>query len=501
MDYTLIIIVTIVVTTLFVHQLANRAFGIRLSMKPLALCALFSVCISLILPRVIVGFAGLAGTIGVLAVCAIVFAYFVVCYEETIEAKMSAASEQTLMSSFSRLNTETAGGETTSIEGNAAYEGRSVCEQTLGDFDPLENQKAVLFSSADEIVVLSSADEVTIEHQPTELLQTDIPELEAANFSTDDSELINPIIIANDDGDGQLDKDELSESTAVLVSIDELAIEHQPIELLQPDIPESESANFVADDAEFSSPTIITDEDSDRKLVEDELAESTTVLVSTDELAIEHQPIELLQLDIPELEADNFIADDTEFISPTIITDEDCDNSLEVVYVSETTNTGIINLHDNQQSNINMTEVIDSVEKCGFSFLDDKSLDELLDYAFQQQEEKNFDHALFAFKNILKQFPSSTVAPFAVIEIGNLLKTRGAYDEAIQVFADAKNLPALQTKNQFEKEFVNAIAHLRIIKNTLIHRRLGLLPFHEIPAAVCEEIDTEFREWLKLTQI
>ena len=439
MDYTLIIIVTIVVTTLFVHQLANRVFGIRLSMKPLALCALFSVCISLILPRVIVGFAGLAGTIGVLAVCAIVFAYFVVCYEETIEAKMSAASEQTLMSSFSRLNTETADGETTSIEGNAAYEGRSVCEQTLGDFDPLENQKAVLFSSADEIVVLSGADE--------------------------------------------------------------LAIEHQPIELLQPDIPESESANFVADDAEFISPTIITDEDSDRKLVEDELAESTTVLVSTDELAIEHQPIELLQLDIPELEADNFIADDTEFISPTIITDEDCDNSLEVVYVSETTNTGIINLHDNQQSNINMTEVIDSVKKCGFSFLDDKSLDELLDYAFQQQEEKNFDHALFAFKNILKQFPSSTVAPFAVIEIGNLLKTRGAYDEAIQVFADAKNLPALQTKNQFEKEFVNAIAHLRIIKNTLIHRRLGLLPFHEIPAAVCEEIDTEFREWLKLTQI
>ena len=358
MDYTLIIIVTIVVTTLFVHQLANRAFGIRLSMKPLALCALFSVCISLILPRIIVGFAGLAGTIGVLAVCAIVFAYFVVCYEETIEAKMSAASEQTLMSSFSRLNTETADGETTSSEGNAAYEVGSVCEQTVGDFDPLENQ---------------------------------------------------------------------------------LAIEHQPIELLQPDIPESESANFVADDAEF--------------------------------------------------------------ISPTIITDEDCDNSLEVVYVSETTNTGIINLHDNQQSNINMTEVIDSVEKCGFSFLDDKSLDELLDYAFQQQEEKNFDHALFAFKNILKQFPSSTVAPFAVIEIGNLLKTRGAYDEAIQVFADAKNLPALQTENQFEKEFVNAIAHLRIIKNTLIHRRLGLLPFHEIPAAVCEEIDTEFREWLKLTQI
>ncbi len=438
MDYTLIIIVTIVVTTLIVHQLANRVFGIRLSMKPLALCALFSVCISLILPRIIVGFAGLAGTIGVLAVCAIVFAYFVVCYEETIEAKMSAASEQTLMSSFSRLNTETADGETTSSEGNAAYEGGSVCEQTVGDFDPLENQKAALFSSADEIVVLSSADELTIEHQPIELLQSDIPELEADNFVADNTEFSSPIIITNEDSDRQLNEDELAESTAVLVSTDEAAIEHQPIELLQPDIPELEADNFVADDGQFNSLTSITDEANDRQLNEDELADSTAIPVSTDEVV---------------------------------------------------------------SSNINMTEVIDPVEKYGFSFLDNKSLDELLDFAFQQQEEKNFDHALFAFKNILKQFPSSTVAPFAVIEIGNLLKTRGAYDEAIQVFADAKTLPALQTENQFEKEFVNAIAHLRIIKNTLIHRRLGLLPFHEIPAAVCEEIDTEFREWLKLTQI
>ena len=407
------------VTTLFVHQLANRVFGIRLSMKPLALCALFSVCISLILPRIIVGFAGLAGTIGVLAVCAIVFAYFVVCYEETIEAKMSAASEQTLMSSFSRLNIETADRETTSNEGNAAYEGGSVCEQTVGDFDPLENQLA-------------------IEHQPIELLQPDIPELEADNLVADDTEFSSPTIITDEDSDKKLDEDELAESTAVLVSTDELASEHQPIELLQPDIPELEADNFVADDTEFSSPTIITDEDSDKKLDEDELAEITAVLPSTDEVV---------------------------------------------------------------SSNINMTEVIDPVEKYGFSFLDNKSLDELLDFAFQQQEEKNFDHALFAFKNILKQFPSSTVAPFAVIEIGNLLKTRGAYDEAIQVFADAKTLPALQTENQFEKEFVNAIAHLRIIKNTLIHRRLGLLPFHQIPATVCEEIDTEFREWLKLTQI
>ena len=358
MDYTLIIIVTIVVTTLFVHQLANRVFGIGLSIKPLALSALFSVCISLILPRVIVGFAGLAGTIGVLAICAIVFAYFVVRYEETIEAKTSAASEQTLANSFNKLNAENAEGETTSTECNLAYEGESinltsnntlhnisVCEQTLANFNPLEKQQDVLLSSADE-----------------------------------------------------------------------LTIKHQSIELLQPDIPKSEAANFSSNDKGF--------------------------------------------------------------VNTTIVLDKDNNNSL-----------------------INMTEVIDSVEKCSFSFLDYKSLDELLDYAFQQQEEKNFDEALLAFKNILKRFPASTVAPFAVIEIGNLLKTRGAYDEAIQVFADAKNLPALQTENQFEKEFVNAIAHLRIIKNTLIYRRLGLLPFHQIPAAVYEEIDAEFREWLKLMQI
>ena len=82
MEYTLITIISIVSATILVHQLANRLLDVQISIKPLALCALCSLFLSLVLPRFIVSFTGLAGTIGVLAVFAIIFAYFIVYYED-----------------------------------------------------------------------------------------------------------------------------------------------------------------------------------------------------------------------------------------------------------------------------------------------------------------------------------------------------------------------------------------------------------------------------------
>ncbi|MDF2927984.1 MAG: hypothetical protein K0Q75_222, partial [Anaerospora sp.] len=129
---------------------------------------------------------------------------------------------------------------------------------------------------------------------------------------------------------------------------------------------------------------------------------------------------------------------------------------------------------------------------------DTQDLDTLLDYAFSQKENKEYEHALSAFRHILQLFPEDSAAPFITIEIGNILKLLGSYDDAIQVFVDGKTSAALHDEYQFEQEFINTIAYLRIIKNTLIHRRLGLIPYHKIPTDVLEEINAEFREWRNL---
>ena len=140
----------------------------------------------------------------------------------------------------------------------------------------------------------------------------------------------------------------------------------------------------------------------------------------------------------------------------------------------------------------------DSVNQ-NLAIKDELYSENILDYAYQQKEAQNYDEALRAFKQILQTDPSSSDAPFAVIEIGSLLKLRGAYDEAIQVFLDAKSLPSLQQDPDLGQEFINTIAYLRIIKNVLIYRGVGLLPFSKISEDVIQEIEKEYSEWRGLS--
>jgi tetratricopeptide (TPR) repeat protein len=127
-----------------------------------------------------------------------------------------------------------------------------------------------------------------------------------------------------------------------------------------------------------------------------------------------------------------------------------------------------------------------------------ETLDELMELAFKHKEELNFTLALKCFREALKQFPESEAAPFLVVEVANILKNRGSYDEAIKIFTDGRNLPGLQQDDTLAQEFIETIAYLRIVRNTLLERRLGFIPYHKIPVDVCRDIDVEFREWRNL---
>ncbi|MCX7779685.1 MAG: hypothetical protein N2491_02065 [Negativicutes bacterium] len=89
MEYIGLTIGAMAVTILLVYKLANSVFRLGLKLKPLILCAICALFLSIILPRIVVGFAGLAGTIGFLAVVAIIFAYFVAYYEGEQEPQIS----------------------------------------------------------------------------------------------------------------------------------------------------------------------------------------------------------------------------------------------------------------------------------------------------------------------------------------------------------------------------------------------------------------------------
>jgi tetratricopeptide (TPR) repeat protein len=130
-----------------------------------------------------------------------------------------------------------------------------------------------------------------------------------------------------------------------------------------------------------------------------------------------------------------------------------------------------------------------------------EQLDNLLDFAFLNKERHNEEVALLAFKQALALYPNGEAAPFLVVEVGNLLKNKGNYDEAIKVFSDGRSLCQSRADEMMEQEFISTIAYLRIIKNILLQHRLGCIKFLEIPQHILKEIDEEFREWRNVANI
>ncbi|SFL39496.1 tetratricopeptide repeat protein [Pelosinus propionicus] len=128
-----------------------------------------------------------------------------------------------------------------------------------------------------------------------------------------------------------------------------------------------------------------------------------------------------------------------------------------------------------------------------------KDLDSLIDSAFTYKEQRNFIQALIVFRQALGLYSNSEVAPFLVMEIGTILKNSGQYNEAINIFCEARKLPGVQKNTMFDLEFIKTIAYLRIVKNILLQHRLGDISFNNIPGSVLKEIDSEFREWRNLT--
>jgi tetratricopeptide (TPR) repeat protein len=124
-----------------------------------------------------------------------------------------------------------------------------------------------------------------------------------------------------------------------------------------------------------------------------------------------------------------------------------------------------------------------------------ETLDDLLDYALDQRDNREQDASLYAFKKALKLYQTNDYAPFIVIEIGNIYKNTGLYDDAIVIYNKALKLPALVHNDELKREFINNIAYLRIVKNALLRRNITRTPFKDISQKVFGEIETEFQNW------
>ena len=128
---------------------------------------------------------------------------------------------------------------------------------------------------------------------------------------------------------------------------------------------------------------------------------------------------------------------------------------------------------------LQLTEVISRLD----------SLDDLLDYAFSQSNERHYRNAIFAYKKAIERYGNDEYAPFIVIELANVYKEIGAYDDAIRAYRHALTLPVLRGKDDMRNEFKKSISYLTVVSDILSRHGNEGTPFSKILPELRDEIE------------
>ena len=96
------------------------------------------------------------------------------------------------------------------------------------------------------------------------------------------------------------------------------------------------------------------------------------------------------------------------------------------------------------------------------------SMDALLDFAFAQTGAGAYELALLAYSTALEQYRNDDYAPFIIIDMVNLYKSQGRYQEAIDCVHNAMDLPAIQESSAYQQNFQNYLAQLKSISHSAV---------------------------------
>ena len=131
------------------------------------------------------------------------------------------------------------------------------------------------------------------------------------------------------------------------------------------------------------------------------------------------------------------------------------------------------------------------------AFMD--TLDEILDYAFEQRNQQHFQAALYAYGQAMVRYENDDYAPFIVIEMINICKQTGAYSDAIASYRRAMELPMVASSPSMLQDFQRNLDYITIVNQVLISHNEKGMPFGMIPAEYMAEIESEFQKKLTFT--
>lgn len=188
----------------------------------------------------------------------------------------------------------------------------------------------------------------------------------------------------------------------------------------------------------------------------------------------------------------NVTSDTAEAVDDTTeITDDvsEADETVETTEVIETTET--IEAIETIEENKTYVHIIPSPEVIA-EVASKNNMDDLLDFAYEQNLAENHDTALYAYKEALERYSEDSYAPFIAIEMINICKSIGAYAEAIDGYKNAMLLPSVKDNPQMQKEFKNGIIYIECIIEILGDKNMPDTPLGNIPPQIMKEIELIF---------
>ena len=188
----------------------------------------------------------------------------------------------------------------------------------------------------------------------------------------------------------------------------------------------------------------------------------------------------------------NVTSDTPEAVDDTTeITDDvsEADETVETTEVIETTET--IEAIETIEENKTDVRIIPSPEVIA-EVASKNNMDDLLDFAYEQNLAENHDTALYAYKEALERYSEDSYAPFIAIEMINICKSIGAYAEAIDGYKNAMLLPSVKDNPQMQKEFKNGIIYIECIIEILGDKNMPDTPLGNIPPQIMKEIELIF---------
>lgn len=199
---------------------------------------------------------------------------------------------------------------------------------------------------------------------------------------------------------------------------------------------------------------------------DEELTQATSKPETIVEAEVPEEPETTAETEVaeePETTAETEVEEESETTAEIEVTEEP-ETTAEVEVTEEPETTAEVEVPEELESTAEAQQAEEAPLPALPEGLD--SMDALLDFAFAQTGAGAYELALLAYSTALEQYRNDDYAPFIIIDMVNLYKSQGRYQDAIDCVHNAMDIPAIQESPAYQQNFQNYLAQLKSISHS-----------------------------------